>query len=392
MRNNIKKIVVIADNYPSEGRPVLVFVQQLVEQFVNIGVEVVVIAPQSLTNSLVRGNKLNKRRSVEITSDNIKYQVYRPYFFTTGNHLRWARGLVGAIKRKGILEIIKEINPDVIYGHFWHNLLPVYKYAYKKNIPLFVACGEGDNALEELVADIKPQDKSILVGAVKGVISVSSENKRKCITFGLAKSEDIIVLPNCVNTDIFVPGDNEELKTHLGIQNSDFVIAFVGSFIPRKGPKRLTDAISKIQDGNIKSLFIGSPHLGGEEYPEGDSIIFKGSVDHDLIPQYLQVANLFVLPTLKEGCSNAIVEALVTGLPVVSSNGSFNDDILNENNSIRVNPMDVDQIANAIKCMKEDVVFYNKCKKYLLSNRHKYSISDRAKKILQFIDDQINKS
>ena len=67
-------------------------------------------------------------------------------------------------------------------------------------------------------------------------------NKRKCIDFKLAQQDNIEVFPNCVNTDIFHKMDVSDLKQELGISNEDFVIVFVGGFIPRKGPDRIAQA------------------------------------------------------------------------------------------------------------------------------------------------------
>ena len=95
----------------------------------------------------------------------------------------------------------------------------------------------------------------------------------------------------------------------------------------------------------MKSIFIGS----GEQTPEIDGILFCGKLPHDQIVHYLNAADVFVLPTLAEGCSNAIIEAMACGLPIISSDLPFNDDILDAENSIRVNSLDVESIAEAIR-------------------------------------------
>lgn len=390
MKNNIRSLALIADNYPSKGNMSLVFVQQLVEQFVDLGVDVTVIAPQSLTKCIVRGEKLRPKDTEVTTKKGNSYKVCRPYFVSTGNHLNCIKGVVDYLRKREILKILKHINPDVIYGHFWHNLLPVYQYANNRNIPLFVACGEGDNALEELIKYISSDDKLLLATTVTGVISVSSENKRKCIEFGLAKADNIVVLPNCVNADIFYPHTDLNKRRELGVKDADFLIVFVGGFIHRKGSARLAAAIDKLDRNDIKVVFIGKPMGGDNADPVCKGIIYKGALSHDEIPSYLSCANVFVLPTLKEGCSNAIVEALAMGVPVISSDGPFNDDILNEYNSVRINPMDVDAIASAIMKMKTDKEFYQSCRQYLKDNENNYSIKTRAVKILEFMHNQMN--
>lgn len=75
---------------------------------------------------------------------------------------------------------------------------------------------------------------------------------------------------------------------------------------------------------------------------------------------YLNAADFFVLPTLAEGCCNAIIEALACGLPVISSNLPFNDDILDENNSIKINPMDIQALRESMTMLIEDELLRNR--------------------------------
>lgn len=392
MGNRIKNIILISDDYPSKGHQSFVFVEQLVNAMVDLGVNVTVIALQSITRNIIRRIKPAPKISTRTTSKGNKYILHRPYSISTGNYLKFIRPLLLKIRQTRILNIIKQVEDlDAIYCHFWHNALPVYEYTSNNKIPLFVACGEGDNAMENMHNSLTDEQRSNLRNAMTGVISVSSENKRKSIDYNLINEGDIEVYPNCVNTDIFTPNDNYGLKKKLGISEKDFTIAFVGGFINRKGSLRLSDAITSLNDKHIKSIFIGKPFANDCAEPNCDGIVFKGAVEHDNIPQYLNCADIFVLPTLKEGCCNAIVEALATCKPVISSNGAFNDDILNDKNSIRVNPMSVDEIAKAIKALKDSPDRIRAIVDHLTEYRVNYSIEGRAKNIINFINRQINK-
>lgn len=384
------KIAILADGYPSKGNPQFIFVQQLVHAIVDLGHDVYVIAQQSLTHALIRGEKILSKHTVEYTKNNNSYQVYRPYRISFGNGRKLLYKIFNGIHRKSIHSILDTIKPDVLYGHFWHNANKFTEYAHKHSLPVFVACGEGDNALENLVKNLTQKKLELLTSAIKGVISVSSENKRKCVDFKLAKESDVIVLPNCVDDSIFHPTEkNYTLRNKLGVRNDDFLILFIGYFIKRKGPDRLINAVNKLNDKNIKLIFIGKTMGGDEVEPINDNIVFKGTIDHDELPHYFNAADLFVLPTLKEGCCNAIVESLACGLPVVSANRPFNDDILNHNNSIRIDPENIEEIANAIFKFKNNKDFYSSIKESTLNNSNQYSITTRAEKIIEFIKSKI---
>lgn len=385
--NNLS-ITVVAGNYPSEGRMNLVFVQQLVHELINVGINVTVVAPQSITHAIVHRESLLPLFSRGKTGKGVEYEIYRPFSISFGN-IKLFKRFSFYYNRRVIVKTISKINSDILYSHFWSSALPIYEYAKKNNIPLFVACGEGDNAMEDMVGSMVKDKLRQLASSVWGVVSVSSENKRKCLEYGLATEDNIEVFPNCVNTKIFCKADVADLKRDLGIKEEDFVICFVGGFIPRKGPDRLAKAIEKLNDPQIKVLFIGKPFPGYSYDFSCPGIIYKGAVDHNLLPQYLNCADIFVLPTQKEGCSNAIVEALAVGLPVISSDGAFNDDILDKKNSIRVNPNDIDAIAEAIRFLKEDIDFRTQIKQNSFLRHNDYSIEKRADKILKFIKNKV---
>ena len=221
---------------------------------------------------------------------------------------------------------------------------------------------------------------------MKGVICVSSKNMEESINMGLTSREKCIVIPKAINSSVFKNMDKEGCRQRLNIRLDAFVVAFVGWFNNRKGVLRVSHAIKSLNDDEIKSIFIG----GGEMDPDCEGILFNGSVEHDDIPIYLNAADVFVLPTLQEGCCNAIVEALSCGLPIISSDRAFNWDILDETNSIMVDPEDVGQIACAIEKLKNDNTLRKQLAEGALIKAKDLSISCRAEKIESFIKSQCN--
>lgn len=110
---------------------------------------------------------------------------------------------------------------------------------------------------------------------------------------------------------------------------------------------------------------------------------------HDELANYLCASDIFVLPTLNEGCCNAIIEALACGLPVVSSNLSFNWDILNDSNSVLVDPNNIEEISCAIKRLKDDKIFRERLSSGAEKTASKLTIQQRAKRILNFINSKM---
>ncbi len=372
-------ICVITPDYPSDGRPVYTFVEQLCKAMATRGNKISVIAPQNLKNIF-----LCRIKAVEIirheSVGNGELIVYSPYNITgysapvVGNIINQFSGYVlRRFMRK------HNICPDVFYSHFWRSGLWVYRYAEEQGKPMFVATGE---------STIKLRNDSKFISDycryVKGVICVSTKNKEESIANGLTVKEKCIVLPNAIDEKLFKPLDKNTLRKSLGCKDNDFVVVFVGYFCNRKGSKRLSDAIKNLNDDNIKSIFLGSPLEKGYE-PDCPNIVYKGKVNHQDVPKYLNCADVFVLPTLHEGCANAIVEAMACGLPIISSLSDFNLDILDDTCSILVNPNSIDEIANAIKKLKLNPEERKRLSEGALMKVEELNLPNRAKSIISFM-------
>ncbi len=391
MNSELGKVCVISNDYPSKGCPVYVFVEQLVNALIDSGEDISVVAPQSITKCLFQRIPIRPRKQKYVTDKGNVYMVFRPYILTFGKRRRWLCQMVCYINNRwSVDKVLKNIAPDILYAHFWENAIRIMDCSIKENLPVFVACGEGDNAMEDMLMSLPVCEKERLKRSVKGVVSVSTENKRKCIDYGLASEQDIIVIPNAVDCRLFHPmRKNTDLRKKLGVADDDFLLLFVGGFIQRKGSGILAKAIDSLNDPHVKVIFVGATLPGDEDDPQCEGIVFKGRVPHEKLPEYYACADVFVLPTQKEGCSNAIVEALAIGLPVISSEGSFNDDILNDNNSLRVNPVNVDDVAVAIAKLRDDKRLRHDLAEGALISAKDLKIEKRAEKIIHFINQRI---
>ena len=368
-------ILIITPDYPDKYKVHYPFVKQLVDEFARQGNNCYVIAPYSITK--------NKRRYQEEEKVSENITIYRP------NHLSFSNYRLGSFspslffRQKAINRALKylPIKPDVVYCHFWECALECYDYAKKNGLPLFVASGESSISTLLQNKDVPSDMKDYL----SGVICVSTKNKEECISLGLTSPENCFVKPNAVNNKIFRKLDKKECRSKLGVSEDDFVACFVGSFIERKGPNRVAEAIRSIPGKSVKSFFIGK----GPQVPECNNMLYKGTLPHENIPTYLNASDVFVLPTLAEGCCNAIVEAMACGLPVISSNRSFNWDVLDNSNSIMIEPEDTKQIAEAIMDLRDNPKKRELLSKGSLETAKALTIEQRAKSILDFISQRI---
>jgi glycosyltransferase involved in cell wall biosynthesis len=84
-----------------------------------------------------------------------------------------------------------------------------------------------------------------------------------------------------------------------------------------------------------------------EQLGIGDRVRLVGHVPDDALPAIYQGATLFVFPTLYEGFGLPVVEAMASGVPVITSNNSALKEIA-EGYGHLVNPMDIEEMAEAI--------------------------------------------
>lgn len=246
------------------------------------------------------------------------------------------------------------------------------------DIPSFVAYGECDyeSQIRVLYRDLKQKD----VDGLRGVVSVSTKNTDELNATGLFKDIPITTCVNAVDLTSFKKKDKKECRKRFGLPEDKFIVGFVGYFIKRKGPERVIEACERI-DGAYVAL-AGR----GENKPQGERVLFAEALPHEDICDFLNAVDVFVLPTLSEGCCNSVLEAMASGTPVISSDLPFNWDVLNKTNSILVDPMNIDDIEKAIRVLKNNKEKRDYLSENCLSTAKELSIDRRAERIIEFIN------
>lgn len=139
---------------------------------------------------------------------------------------------------------------------------------------------------------------------------------------------EVLVIPNGVAVRDIAATRNarEDARRALGLQNS-FVILFLGRVTKDKGVLNLLDAFDVVlssQKTSARLLLVGPAddelrrEIERHSRAAGGAIIFLGFREDPW--RHLAAADLFVLPSMREGLPLSLLEAMAAGVPVVSSN------------------------------------------------------------------------
>jgi UDP-glucose:(heptosyl)LPS alpha-1,3-glucosyltransferase len=168
--------------------------------------------------------------------------------------------------------------------------------------------------------------------AFKKIVAISDMVKNDIIRWYAIPENQIEVVYNGVDTERFHPRNRqyrEEIRKRHGI-GDEFVILFVSNNFRMKGLGYLIKALAEIKKENhlpIKLLILGRdrqrPYLRlARKMGISEDVVFAGSTDEP--EKYYRAADLLVHPTFYDACSLTVLEALSSGLPVITttSNGA----------------------------------------------------------------------
>lgn len=159
----------------------------------------------------------------------------------------------------------------------------------------------------------------------------------------------------------------EERRINIG--RFEKLIISVGRIEPRKDYPTLIEAARIIKQKNLhfRFLIVGD----GIDYDKIDrnikslglaeEVLMLGAVSEEEKAKLYRACDLFVLPTLYEGFGIVFVEAMASGLPVVSTDVGAVAEVV-DGAGVLVGPRDPHALAMAIEEVAEDVNLYNKLK------------------------------
>lgn len=156
---------------------------------------------------------------------------------------------------------------------------------------------------------------------------------------------------NGIDSDVFRPcGNDIGLRAELGIPEKSHLVGVIGRLDPIKDHPTLFRAFAKVKESvcNARLLVVGD---GTErrrlESAAGEDVLFLGSRSD--VPRILSALDVFILPSLNEGISNTILEAMASGIPVIATRVGGNVELVEDGKTgFLVPPRDWQEMALAM--------------------------------------------
>ncbi len=181
-------------------------------------------------------------------------------------------------------------------------------------------------------------------------IVVTTEAMRKDVSLRVKGAENkLVVIPNYVDTDVFRP---------LNVSKDPDTIIFIGRIAPEKNLEVLFEAIRLL---NVRLRIIGEgrlrPHLQQKFADMENRLIWEGGIPNFQLPEYINGATAFILPSIYEGHPKALIEAMACSIPVIGCDSPGIREIINSENNGLLCATDQQSLRTAIIRVMNDREF-----------------------------------
>jgi sugar transferase (PEP-CTERM/EpsH1 system associated) len=238
-----------------------------------------------------------------------------------------------------LARLMRAWRPHIVHSRNWGTIeaIPAARLA---GVPVAIHSEHGYEI--EMLAGLPTRRRLFrraAYGMADAVFAVTRELRDYHARQAWLRPDRIGVIYNGVDTRRFAPRPEEHVRIReaLGVPAGRFVVGTVGRMVPIKDHPTLLRAAEIMAHGgaDVHVLLVGAgPELERNQQIVKASGVLSGRVTFTGasgdVPNLLQSLDAFALPSISEGMSNTLLEAMATGLPVIATAVGGNPEIIEE--------------------------------------------------------------
>ena len=294
-----------------------------------------------------------------------RYDIFAFPFFVLDMIRIW-RSMVGLVKKHDITivqtHLLRSLDFLVLLLRYTTHLRAIFWTVHSANVSL------DEQELSQYKWSLKPKRYAhnllyrLTLPLVDGFIAVSDDVKEAMVQSIGSIQAKTTVIRNGVNVERYGhPVDKAKIRSELGLDPDARLIAVVATLTAPKGHSFLIKAMATVvfHHPDVHTLFIGDGYLREDLQAQVKDLNLCSHI-HFLgnradVPSLLAASDLFALPSLWEGLSMALLEAMAAGKPIVATAVSGTGQVLTHGETgLIVPPGDSQGLAEAIAQLLAD--------------------------------------
>jgi len=263
------------------------------------------------------------------------------------------KALASAVFTAAAVARLAALRPDVVHAYsLFSPATTAAVFATLRRTPVVLKVLRGGLGGDVARLRAKPLARGRIAALQRRVnrwLTISDEIDAELASLGVP-AERRLALPNGVDLERFRPpaaGEREDLRRSLGLGDAPTAV-YCGRLVPDKRVGELLDAWRAVREAlpEARLLVAGTgPEEAALRARPAPGVQLLG--ERDDVPELLRLADLFVLPSMAEGLSNALLEAMASGLPVVATRVGAAPELVDAGCGRLVEPGDPAALATA---------------------------------------------
>lgn len=354
------KVAVYSGNIPSTT-----FIENLIEGLAQSGTEILLFGKQTAEVKYKGNVKLyptpvsGAGLFINVIFQSLTLLVKDPgLFFKSYKTLKnKKKKLKGIIKEAGIIFPILNNIPDIFHIQ-WAKTVEQHPELFELLDSKFIVSLRGAHINYSPILDLKLADAyRKYFPHIDGFHAVSEDIGREATKYGAEKNK-IKVIHSSIKDELFL------MESEVYKSGNTLDIISIGRFHWKKGYHYALDAMKILNDSKINFTYsiIAQGKIPEEitflidEYGLADKVNIIPGMKHDELIKKLQSSHLLILPSVEEGIANVVLEAMATGIPVLTTDCGGMDEVVN------------DRINGYIVPVRDPVLLSEKIKQFINSD------------------------